>query len=218
MASRLIHLLGVPHFENASFAEQLVKGLRADGVDVTLAIDHWLNDWTVHGNWPDSSRQQDIKALISSDLARVAIGNASSLMVIPHPLLNHWAMTHVFRLAAVDQPTSDLKHEAPEGLSELRMATLNLLLATPVVPGQWRDASGQACAHEVEDVLRKCMYQADIPYASIWGQGEARVTQALAVVRHALSAPTRTAPKWRWMCQDCDDGACEHEAFKLARG
>ena len=43
-----------------------------------------------------------------------------------------------------------------------------------------------------------------------------RLASALSVVEHLLDAPERAArtqgqPRWRWVCESCDDGDCEQQ-------
>jgi hypothetical protein len=61
---------------------------------------------------------------------------------------------------------------------------------------------------------REALAAAGWPHAVLHGDAVAQQAAALAVVLHAWARAQRgpesgSARKWRWVCEDCDDGDCE---------
>lgn len=61
---------------------------------------------------------------------------------------------------------------------------------------------------------REALTRLNWPYAVLTGDPSQQVKGALQVVQHAWvrarQAPEAAkAPRWRWVCADCDDGDCE---------
>jgi hypothetical protein len=60
------------------------------------------------------------------------------------------------------------------------------------------------------------------PYAILQSDQDSLLDQAAAVILHAWaraaqSEEERGAPRWRWVCADCDDGDCERHWLAGAR-
>jgi hypothetical protein len=74
----------------------------------------------------------------------------------------------------------------------------------------------QGCAADLASTQawRLALSEASWPHAVLHGDEAVQLEAALAVILHAWArwqrgpeqAPTR---KWRWVCEDCDDGDCE---------
>lgn len=65
------------------------------------------------------------------------------------------------------------------------------------------------------------------PHATVWGQGQARLQSALQALARLLQrelcvdvSPLLADPSrlegagWKWVCERCSDGACEHQLFR----
>ncbi len=68
---------------------------------------------------------------------------------------------------------------------------------------------------ELEATLRHSLQQARCAYSVASGSAQARIEQVLMSIDHLLDAPQRliraaNSPRWRWLCEKCDDGDCEH--------
>jgi nicotinamide riboside kinase len=66
----------------------------------------------------------------------------------------------------------------------------------------------------VDALIRSALQRTGLPYAVVAGQGIARIQHALSGIEHLLDTPARQAraassPRWRWFCDNCDDGECE---------
>lgn len=66
----------------------------------------------------------------------------------------------------------------------------------------------------VDTCLRGLLQQGGVPHALVMGKGLRRQANALASIEHLLAAPVRRerqagASRWRWFCDNCDDGECE---------
>lgn len=65
--------------------------------------------------------------------------------------------------------------------------------------------------------LRRALDDQSIPYAVVYGQGQARTDCALqAIAYHRMQARTKPRPAasgWQWCCDTCSDAACEHRMF-----
>jgi hypothetical protein len=203
---KLINLLGVSHPDKHWFAEQLAQGLVGRGLRVHCVPDPLAAPVSVA-----QCAALEVQALQTLD-AQAQTGRAElDVLLLTQPAANLWGMRQCLGEAGPDDAAA---------VCALHGAFMNLLLAAPPGVGQWHDASGTINAHVLEGHLRRAMFKQGVSYTPVWGQGQARVDQALAVVAHALDEAQRLArgarvPRWRWVCQDCDDGGCEHESFRL---
>lgn len=81
------------------------------------------------------------------------------------------------------------------------------LLVTSPQEGDAESAAGT-------QVWRQALSEANWPHAVLHGDESAQQAAALAVVLHAWARRQRGPErgpmrKWRWICEDCDDGDCE---------
>ena len=102
-----------------------------------------------------------------------------------------------------------------QALAEHTRCDLTLLTALdlPWVPdGIIRD--GPQVREAVDACLRRLLQGGGVPHALVMGKGLRRQANALSSIEHLLSAPARRqrqggASRWRWYCDNCDDGECE---------
>lgn len=84
-----------------------------------------------------------------------------------------------------------------------------------VADGIQRD--GPIAQRQIDTRLRAVLDQHGLIYATVYGNGERRLANALQAIAHqqevAAQAPTRTASNWQWQCEKCSDAACEHQLF-----
>ena len=92
--------------------------------------------------------------------------------------------------------------------------TLLTALDLPWVPdGIFRD--GPQVRDRVDDCLRRMLQEGDVPHALVMGKGLRRQANALSSIEHLLSESARrqrvasAGARWRWFCDNCDDGECE---------
>lgn len=66
----------------------------------------------------------------------------------------------------------------------------------------------------IDQRLREVLQAHGLPYSSVYGNGEARVNNALQAIHYALSKPRIDTPsRWKWRCDKCSDPECEHRLF-----
>ncbi|MDP2263063.1 MAG: ATP-binding protein [Hydrogenophaga sp.] len=77
----------------------------------------------------------------------------------------------------------------------------------------------------IDTLLRHEMQTAQIPFQTVYGQGPARLQQALRAVGNQLgrslvpSDPSLSEGRVPWNCEKCSDPVCEHRLFtRLVRG
>lgn len=91
--------------------------------------------------------------------------------------------------------------------------TLLTALDLPWVPdGIIRD--GPEVREAVDTCLRRLLQEGGVPHALVMGKGLRRQANALSCIEHLLGEPARRqrqagASRWRWFCDNCDDGECE---------
>lgn len=102
-----------------------------------------------------------------------------------------------------------------QALAEHARCDLTLLTALDLpweADGIIRD--GPQVRVAVDACLRRVLQQAGVPHALVMGKGLRRQANALSSIEHLLDAPARRqrqagASRWRWFCDNCDDGECE---------
>ena len=79
--------------------------------------------------------------------------------------------------------------------------------------------SNPPTASQIDGRLRQVLDQAAIPYAVVYGMGQARTDCALQAIAYHRARATRqktspaSASSWQWCCDTCSDAACEHRLF-----
>jgi nicotinamide riboside kinase len=108
----------------------------------------------------------------------------------------------------------------PAALAQQQRYSLSLLMGLdlPWVPdGLFRDSP--AVREATDTALRRELHAAGIPFQTVYGQGDARLQQALRAVGTLLGqplvAPDSSLSEGRvaWNCEKCSDPACEHRLF-----
>jgi nicotinamide riboside kinase len=108
----------------------------------------------------------------------------------------------------------------PAALAQQRRYSLTLLMGLDlpwVADGLFRDSP--ALREATDTVLRRDLQAAGIGFQTVYGQGDARLQQALRAIGPLLGetlVPTdRSLSEGRvaWNCEKCSDPACEHRLF-----
>ena len=108
----------------------------------------------------------------------------------------------------------------PAAIEAQRRMGLTLLMGLdlPWVPdGLFRDSPTMREATDA--LLRQRLAEAGIGFQTVYGQGAARVKQALRAVGNALGQSllpaddVLTEGSGRWSCESCSDPDCEHRLF-----
>ena len=84
-----------------------------------------------------------------------------------------------------------------------------------------------ATREQVDRRLRELLTASGIAFCVVYGQGEARLANALAALGFDLAAQdpdpagAEASPRpkrWQWNCDKCSDPGCEHRLFTLGLG
>ena len=209
LSATVIALLGAESTGKTVLAQALAQALVAAGTDA-VAVPEALRDFcATQGRVPRADEQS---ALAQAQAGRIAAAAGTHAVVIADtaPL-----MTAIYS----DVYFQDTSLYA-SALAAQRTFHLTLLTATdlPWTPdGHQRD--GPSMREAVDTRLRDVLREADLPFAVVVGQGPARTRAALQAVWRCLHPPRDVpdAPRWRWVCQHCSDGACEAALLALAR-
>lgn len=108
----------------------------------------------------------------------------------------------------------------PSASAEQSRYALNLLMGLdlPWTPdGLFRDSP--AVRDATDTALRRALQSANLPFQTVYGQGDARLQQTLRALERVLGQPLvppdRSLSEGRvaWNCEKCSDPACERRLF-----
>lgn len=108
----------------------------------------------------------------------------------------------------------------PEARAAQQRYDLTLLMGLdlPWVPdGLFRDSP--AVREATDTLLRRELRTASVAFQTVYGQGEARLRQALQAIATRLGRPlvaddpVLRQGRGRWVCDSCSDPDCEHRLF-----
>jgi nicotinamide riboside kinase len=205
----LIALLGAESTGKTALALALAEQLSAAGTDAVAVPEALRAFCDAHGRAPRADEQAE---LAREQDARIAAAARTHTVVIADTTA---LMTAVYSDVYFNDPS--LYEQA---LRAQRAFDLTLLTATDlpwVADGFLRD--GPSMRESVDARLRAALREADLPFSVVVGQDHARTRAALQAVWRCLRPPRDVpdAPRWRWVCQHCSDGACEAALLALAR-
>jgi nicotinamide riboside kinase len=204
-----IALLGAESTGKTQLSQELAQALRERGESVTV-VPEYLREWCVReGRTPRPEEQEGIareherRVDEAAAGARIVIADTTAVMVaIYSAMLFQDGSLYQFALAR--QRGYDL--------------TLLTGLDLPwVADGLQRD--GPHVREPVDELVRKALADAGVPYRVVYGTGGERLRNALdAIDSIAGSARGTRAPgqidtehkPWTWACDKCSDPDCEH--------
>ena len=210
--AQVVTLLGGESTGKTSLAQALCERLNRCGV-ASGVVPEYLRGWCeTHGRAPRADEQAGL-ARHQARLIDAAAARTDLQLVI--------ADTAPLVVAAYSELYFKDTDLLPDARNWQRRADLTLLMGLdlPWVPdGLFRDS--EAVRDATDAVLRRELQAAGIPFQTIYGQGEARLAQALRAIgrlvgRHDLSATDPAWPRGRrpWTCEMCSDPDCEHRLF-----
>lgn len=203
-APQVIALLGAESTGKTTLARELVRILSSRGLDAVMVPEALRLFCEVQGRTPRPEEQAGIATeqtrLIEAAHRqhRIVLADTTALMpaIYSDLLFND---TSLYAQAESDH----------------RRTTMTLLTSLDLVwtaDGLIRD--GPHVREPVDTLIRAALQRIGHPHAVVAGQGITRVQHALTAIEHLLDTPARQAraaasPRWRWFCENCDDGECE---------
>ena len=201
---QVVAIVGAESTGKSTLAHELTRVLAARGVSVALVTEALRDFCDLHGRTP----LVDEQAAIAAEQSRRIVEAARTHQLV---LADTTALMIAVYSDLIFQDTS-LYAQAERDHAQAAMTLLTALDLPWERDGLIRD--GPHVREPVDTLVRQALRRADVPYAVVAGVGVARVQRALEAVEHLLEAPSRQAragqgTRWRWFCENCDDGECE---------
>lgn len=207
----VVAVTGAESTGKTTLVHELAGLLRAQGLRVAVVSEALRDFCEQHGRTPQAHEQAGLAYEQSRRIAEAALGHDLVL-----------ADTTALTIAVYsDYIFGDLSLY-PQAERDHAMTDLTLLTALDlpwVADGVQRD--GAHVREPVDALIRQALLRSGQGFAVVQGQGAERTQHALSAVHHLIEAPRRRqaepAPRWRWVCADCDDGECERHLRLLPR-
>ena len=102
--------------------------------------------------------------------------------------------------------------QAEQDHTQVSLTLLTSLDLAWLPDGLQRD--GEHVRKPVDNLIRAALHRIGQPFNLVGGQGGDRVEHALSSIDYMLDTSERlrraaSSPRWRWLCDKCDDGDCE---------
>lgn len=206
--STVVAILGAESTGKTTLAAALADALRALGRDAVVVPEHLRSFCDAEGRTP---RREEQAAIADAQRRHIeaAAARADIVLADTTPL-----MTAVYSdLLFGDTGLYDA------ALAQQRDCAVTLLAGLDLpwrADGLQRD--GPHVRRPVDALIRRALDGAQLPYAVVYGEGEARTMQALAALRRPLDLPPnqepalteRTPARLRLRCRECLQPECEH--------
>lgn len=205
MTARVIALLGAESTGKSTMALELVRVLTSRGIDAVGVPEALRLFCEQHGRTPWRHEQAGIAAeqtrLIEQARSRHALvlADTTALMIAVYS-------DYIFG----DRSLYESALMAHARSDSTLLMSLDLAWTAD---GFVRD--GAHVREPVDGLIRSALQGAGLSYNVVAGHGIARIDHALSVIDHLLDAPVRQSKnppgstRWRWFCDNCDDGECE---------
>lgn len=212
MVTLTVALLGGESSGKTALATALHQTLHdAHGIHSAVVPEHlraWCEAW---GRAPEVHEQ----AAIAAEQTRL-IEAARQLPGVAVVIADTTALMVAAYSALVFNDTALL----PPALEQQRRYDLSLLMGLDIpwqADGLFRDSAEMREATDA--LLRRELQAAGIGFQTVYGQGGARLQQALRAIGTALGRPLVHADpalatgRGNWTCDNCSDPECEHRLF-----
>jgi HTH-type transcriptional regulator, transcriptional repressor of NAD biosynthesis genes len=206
-----VALLGGESTGKTHLARALLRALGDRGLTTRLVPEH-LRQWCEQRGRAPRAEEQTAIADEQARLILQAAQEPDTAVVITD--------TAPLVIAAYSELYFNDRSLFPKALAFQRQASLTLLMGLDlpwVSDGLFRESP--AIRDATDAVLRRELLAADLPFQTIYGQGEARLQQALRAVGAALGQRLTPADaewgagRYSWNCDHCSDPDCEHRMF-----
>lgn len=201
----VIGLLGAESTGKTTLAAELGAALDGSGCRVAVVGEVLREFCERRGRTPQAHEQRAIAAEQTHRIDAAAqehdlvIADTTALMIAVYS-------DHVFGDTAL----------YADALRDHARCDLTLLTALDLpwqADGLQRD--GPHVREPVDTRVRQALESAGLACSVVFGQGPARLANALAALERARQAPAE-ATRWRWMCERCGDADCErHPRLRL---
>ncbi|WP_290662458.1 ATP-binding protein [Aquabacterium sp.] len=202
----IIAIVGAESTGKTTLASGLTQALQVEGVNALMVPEVLREFCDERGRTPYPHEQigiaqaQTLRVAQAAQVHDVVVADTTALMtaVYSDHLFNDQSL---YAQALIDHAFADL--------------TLLTALDLPwQADGLQRD--GAHVREPVDSLIRQHLVSARLSFSVVAGQGAHRLGQALLAVRQSLSAAQRAQdnagrPRWRWVCEKCDDGDCEKQ-------
>lgn len=200
----VIGIVGAESTGKTLLVKELGRTLRERGLQVATVPEALRLFCDRHGRTP----RVDEQAAIAQEQTRAIEAAAERSAIV---LADTTALMTAVYSEIIFHDTS-LQEQA---LAEHARCDLTLLTALDlpwVADGIVRD--GPQVRDAVDACLRRVLQQGGVAHALVMGKGLRRQSNALSSIEHLLDAPARRqrqagSSRWRWFCDNCDDGECE---------
>ncbi|RZL09500.1 MAG: ATPase [Rubrivivax sp.] len=204
----VVAVVGAESTGKTTLVHELVVALRGRGLDAVVVTEALRDFCDRQGRTPHMHEQAGIAFEQSRRIAEAAGAHAIVLADTTALMIAVYS-DHIF-----GDRSLYAQAEQDHALADLTLLTS---LDLPwVADGLQRD--GPHVREPVDALIRRSLARTGTGFAVVQGDGGARVDHAMAAVQHLLEAPGRAAralsgPRWRWVCERCDDAACEQHLF-----
>lgn len=208
-----VALLGGESTGKSSLAQALLEHLTAAHGPHGVRVPEHLRGWCEHhGRAPYHHEQAALAAAQTRAIAAACATPGVQVVV---------ADTTALMVAAYSEQYFNDATLWPQALADHATVDLTLLMGLDlpwVADGLFRDSP--AARQTTDAILRARLEQAGISFQTIYGTGEARVSQARRALGAAMGRPLLAQdPFWeqgrrRWNCEKCSDPECEHRLFR----
>lgn len=202
MSAFVIALLGAESTGKTTLAQGLGAALAGRGERVAV-VEEYLREFCAReGRTP---RREEQHAIAAEQTRRIAEAAATHEVVV--------ADTTALMIAVYSEHVFGDLGLYEQALAAHARSDLTLLTALDLpwqADGLQRD--GPHVREPVDARVRAALARADLGCSVVFGQGEARLANALAAIERARTPESLRAEhrgRWRWVCERCGDADCE---------
>lgn len=195
-------LLGAESTGKTWLAEQITQVLHERGLRVAMVAEY-LREFCERAQRTPTPHEQ--AAIAAEQQRRIELASQTHDVVV--------ADTSGLMVSVYSELVFGDHSLYPQAIAWQRQVSLTLLTAIDIPwvnDGLQRD--GPHVREPVDNIIRRVLHGAQLPYSVVSGQGPARLANALKAFDRAQAARPAEDPldgRWRWVCPDCDDGDCE---------
>lgn len=205
-----VTLLGGESSGKSSLAQSLVTTLESQHGLRCIGVDEALRRWCqAHGRTPMAHEQAAIAAEQADRITHAAHKTGVDVVV---------ADTTALMIAAYSEQYFQDSRLWAEALLVQASYTHTWLMGLDLpwqTDGPWRD--GPTAREHTDRLLRQRLTSSNVPYATLWGNLDERLQQALHILKQPLGLDWSDGPerdsRLFWQCEHCADPESEHRLF-----